>query len=107
MATAVHILVFLAWFVYLADTDMYKASYQCSLDNIILQTSTRDRLACSGLCTKTDGCASFSFTKVDRHCTLARNITVDLASSGVYMSLESVSASLPLHCLKVLLHGEL
>ena len=83
MAAAVKVLICLSWFVYLADTDMFKASHQSALFDIILQTSTRDRLTCSGLCTKTDGCNSFSFTKADKSCHLAKHATYDAASNGV------------------------
>jgi len=83
MATAVKVLICLSWFVYLADTERFMASHYSAQDDIILQTSTRDRLTCSGLCTQTDGCNSFSFTKADRHCQLARHASYDAASNGV------------------------
>jgi len=83
MALGVKVLICLSWFVYLANTDMFKASHQVALDDIILQTSTRDKVTCSGLCTKMDGCNSFSFTKADRHCKLARHATYDSASTEV------------------------
>ena len=83
MATAVIVLICLSWFVYLADTERFMASHYSAQDDIILEASTRDRLTCSGLCTKTDGCNSFSFTKADRHCQLARHASYDAASNGV------------------------
>jgi len=85
MTTLLTICVVLAWFVYLADTDMFISSQGSTLDQIIGTTNEANELVCFRLCKKTFGCNAFGFS--EGQCDLASGSIVGSASGFVYIRL--------------------
>ena len=91
MTTLLNICVVLAWFVYLADTDMFISSRGSTLDQIIRTTNEANELVCFRLCKKTFGCNVFSFS--EGHCDLAKGIIANSGSGLLYTRLGTQSSN--------------
>ena len=85
MTTLLKICVVLAWFVYLADTDMFISSRGSTLDQIIGTSNEANELVCFRLCKKTFGCNAFSFS--EGQCDLAIGIIANSGPGFVYIRL--------------------
>jgi len=85
MATLLSIYVCLAWYVYLANTEMFLSSREFTLDQAIGTSNAANELVCYRLCKKTFGCNAFSF--FDGQCHLAQGSIVGSSSGFVYTRL--------------------
>ena len=85
MTTLLKICVVLAWFVYLADTDMFISSRGFTLDQLIGTSNEANEIVCFRLCKKTFGCNAFSFS--EGQCDLAIGIIADSGPGFVYIRL--------------------
>jgi len=72
MAAYLNVCLCLAWFINLADTDMFLSLPGSTLDQVISEMKAANELSCSRLCKKTEGCNAFSFSAADGECELAR-----------------------------------
>ena len=93
MAAYLNICLCLAWFINLADTDMFISSPGTTLDQVISEMKAANELSCSRLCTKTEGCNAFSFSKADGECDLARGSVEGSAPGLVYTRLGAQSSN--------------
>ena len=71
MAAYLNICLCLAWFINLADTEMFISSPGSTLDQVISEMKAANELSCSRLCMKNEGCNAFSFSEADGKCDLA------------------------------------
>jgi len=84
MAAYLNIFVCLAWFINLADTDMFLSLPGSTLDQVISEMKATNELSCSRLCKKTEGCNAFSFSEANGECELARGSFEGSAPGLVY-----------------------